>query len=401
MLLMCVLGRSERLTLEECLAAGMESNLGLRGAQKKIEASEARKGTGFDIPNTAVELSQSSIEGAGIDNGLTFSQEFDFPTVYVARRKVLTAEADLSKAEYNLAARQLREEITSIYYSLLYQEEKLRYLAKEEAAYTEFSRISRERFEAGETSRLELLSAERLKVKLQARMEDVKLEIGQLQSRLAQTIGRGDPVDTGGEGLSVIDIGEDALDFDAQSSQSSRVWQARIAINERSLALARQEFLPGFSVSATSQLLIKGFNPYHVERERFRKGDFMGFSVGVTVPLFFGSKRSQLMTAKHEVELARLQLEDEMQRQEMEFGNLKKELTFARQRLDYYEREALSQAEELGRIARISYELGEIDYLEYMQNVESAVEIWMEYLDTIERYNQSVIKIQSLRYETL
>ena len=386
-----------RLSLEECLASAIENNLGLKGMQKEIDISRARAGSYLDLPNTSIELSQSSIEGAGMDNGLTFSQEFDFPTVYIARRKVFKAEEQLERVKYSRSASELRGNVYSIYFSLLFQKAKLRILRNDYPSYSEFARISRFRFEEGESSRLEFLNAQRMKTKMEARIEDTQAAIASLQSELAKAIGLDCPVDIAGNELFIIDFEDDPMVFDAVSTFSSKIINARIAVNEKAERLARQEFLPGLSVSATTQLLIKGFNPYHVERERFSKGDFMGFGVGITVPLFFGSKRSRLIAAKRETELARLQLEEDMQVQSLEYDNLRNELMLSKKRLGYYTDEALAHAGELRKLASVSYELGEIDYLEYMQNLESAIEIWMEYIETVDRVNQSLIKIQTLK----
>ena len=118
-------------SLDECLSVGMENNLGLKGAQKEIEISGLKTGTYLDLPNTGIELSQSSTEGGGMDNGLTFSQDFDFPTVYVAKRKVYKAEEKLEHARHSQAVSELRGEIYSVYFSLLYQKARLGILRKD------------------------------------------------------------------------------------------------------------------------------------------------------------------------------------------------------------------------------------------------------------------------------
>lgn len=385
------------LSLDECIAQAIQNNPGLKGARKEIDITQARTGTYLDIPNTGIELSQNSIEGAGPDNGLTFSQEFDFPTVYIARRKVYKAEEHLQRVKFSKSVSDLRGKVCSLYFSLMYQKAKLRLLKKDYSSYDDFARITKVRFEDGETSRLEYLNASRMKAKLEASIEDTRSSVLNLQLELSNIIGEDTPVDIADTEMYMMDLDDVLAEFDANATHNSQILNARIAVNEKNEWLARQEFLPGLSVSATSQLVIKGFNPYHVERERFTKGDFMGFSVGITVPLFFGSKRSKLIAAKREIELSRIQLEEEVQSQSLEFDKLKNELTLSKKRLDYYNKEALKQAEEFRKLASISYELGEIGYLEYMENIASSQEIWLEYLETIDRCNQSVIKIQTLK----
>lgn len=389
--------QAKTLTLEECLSHAMDNNPGLRSARKKIDVAEARRGTFLDLPNTGIELTQSTLEGAGMDNGLTFSQEFEFPTVYAARRKVLKAEETIAREEYGETASRIRGEVMALYYSLAYQKSRAALMRRNLVFYSDFSKVSRVRFDVGETSRLELLNAERMMAKIEAMIEDTDVSIITLRMQLAKAIGESSPVDIADDALTVIEFEDSSLEFDPATTFNSRILSARIALTEKNTFLVRQEFLPSFSVSATSQLVIKSFNPYHVDRERFRNGDFMGFSVGVTVPVFFSGKRAQLAAAMKETEYARLQLEDQQLIQAMEFEELKNDLALAGKRLDYYEKTALGQADEMKRLAKVSYDLGEIDYLEYMQNIQSSMEIWLEYFDMIEKFNQTLIKIQTLK----
>lgn len=398
--LICVTAfpRVETLTLEECLEQAMENNPTLRGNKQKIAVAEARRGTYLDIPNTSIELSQNAIEGAGPDNGLTFSQEFDFPTVYVARRRVFKAEEDVLREEYGGVCAELRGNVVTLYNALQVAHVRMDFLQSEMNIYEEFSRITHRRFEEGDASRLECLNADRMKSKMGNRLEEAANTLKNLQFQLARAIGADGPVDASDWNLVVLEYAG-ADDFDALSTYSARALAARIELTRKNVWLARQQFLPGLSVSATSQLVIKGFNPYHVERQRFTKGNFMGFSVGITVPLFFGSKRSNLLSAKMETESARLELEDEMLRQKTEYDTLCNDLALLWERLSCYQNEAIGQATEIRKLAQISYELGEINYLEYMQNMESVAEIWLEYMDTIDRYNEITVKLQVLKGE--
>lgn len=390
--------RAEMLTLtpEECLSA-VSGNLSLESAGRKIELAKALTGTYFDVPNTNVELKQSSTEGGGMDNGLTFTQEFDFPSVYVAKRKVLKAEERLAREEFDESLNRIRGEVASSCRSIIYDKARLSLLRESLRLYEDFARISRVRYEAGESSRLEYLNAERMLAKIETNISEIKLELTSHRQLLGSLLGVPDAVDVKDSVLTVIEVPELYDDIDPGTSYKQRLLDARLDIDESNVNLARQEFWPGLSVSATSQLLIKGFNPYHLERERFTKGDFMGFSVGVTVPLFFGAKRSRFIAARRSAQLTRALIEEEKLKTLSEFEALRSDLLQASQRLDYYERQGLSRADELFKLAAVSYELGEIDYLEYMQNVEAATEIRLEYLESIDRYNHTAIKILTLK----
>lgn len=387
------------LTLEECLSEAMENNVSLQAARKKTEVAGALKGSSIDIPNTSVELIQNSTEGGGMDNGLTFSQDFEFPSVYVARHKVAGAQEKLSREEFNEAANSLKGEVMSAFYSLSFSKARVKLIEDDMRLYSEFAETARVRFEEGESSRLEYLNAKRMLARMETLLEQEMLAVSNFRLTLGRLTGSDNPVEIPSETAPLVEVVAEMSDFNPDATFGYRLSDARLGISEKNVFLARQEFWPGFSVSATSQLLIKGFNPYHIDRERFTKGDFMGFSVGITVPLYFGAKRARLMAARHELDMARLEMEDERIRANAEFNELRNNLQQASIRMNYYTSEGLEQAREIRRLAMVSYELGEIDYLEYMQNIQTSQEIWLEYLETVDNYNQLAIKILTLKGE--
>lgn len=75
-------------------------------------------------------FSQNPASSGDTDNGLTFSQSIDFPTVYAARKKQLKAETQAEKSRLNVSRQQLKQEIASTYYAMLYQTYRLSILQR-------------------------------------------------------------------------------------------------------------------------------------------------------------------------------------------------------------------------------------------------------------------------------
>ena len=64
--------------------------------------------------------------------------------------------------------------------------------------------------------------------------------------------------------------------------------------------------------------------------------------------------------------------------------------------ISYYEQTGKQLAAELIRFAEKSYVAGEIDFFRFVQSVESAVEIELNYLDNLSNYNEMVLEINFL-----
>ncbi|HWW40681.1 TolC family protein, partial [Pedobacter sp.] len=55
------------------------------------------------------------------------------------------------------------------------------------------------------------------------------------------------------------------------------------------------------------------------------------------------------------------------------------------------------QSNEQMRIAQVSFDLGEIGYMEFIQNMSLAVQSKLNYLQSVQQLNESVIQLQFLK----
>lgn len=387
--------RGERImTLEQCVDSALVCNPSVAGAGLEIEKAVALQGTAFNPSFLDITLKQETTGGGGPENGVAFSQEFDFPSIYVARHKALTAQTGLSRNRFMLLCTEIETEVAQSYYSLLYYKELLRLNSMLDSVYGEFIRIAEIRLEAGEGGMLELMNARRVCEKNRADRAELLSQQSQAALKLQRLTGCREeiaPADT-----ALLPIPFVPGEFDFLKTPGGIVAGSEVDVADREHSLARQELLPGLHVGATVQAFIKGFNPYHIDREPFRKGNFMAFEVGVSVPLFFGAGTSKLKAAGIERQLSRLRLETARSQAEEEVEGQRRRWALLAEKMDYYEREAVPGARKIREIAEISYRLGEIGYVEYISNVETAFSILTEFAACVNDYNQTVLTLKKL-----
>ena len=151
------------MTLQQCFDLAEQQNLSLQAGRKTIERAKIMEGTAWDVDKTEVAFSQNPASSGDTDNGLTFSQSIDFPTVYAARKKQLKAETQAEKSRLNVSRQQLKQEIASTYYAMLYQTYRLSILQRLDSILNRYCDIAGKRYKAGETRQLEVLTSERLR----------------------------------------------------------------------------------------------------------------------------------------------------------------------------------------------------------------------------------------------
>ncbi|MDR2823823.1 MAG: TolC family protein, partial [Prevotellaceae bacterium] len=164
-------------SLDECINAALENNLALKSGRLAVEKARVLQGTAFEIDKTQILLSQDPTSGGSTDNSIALSQSFDFPTIYAARHGALKAETELERSRLQLAENELRKEVASAYYQLLFAQENVRILQAQDSVCRKFLFLADAKLRAGETSRLEKINAERLLTENQMALQTAEQEL--------------------------------------------------------------------------------------------------------------------------------------------------------------------------------------------------------------------------------
>lgn len=387
---------AQRMSLDDCMRTALENNTSLRSGRIAVERARDLQASAYDFAKTDVSLGQDLTSGGSAENAITVSQTFEFPTVYGARRSVRKAETQLEEIRLEMTRNELEREVSAAYYGLLYAMERRRILGEQDSLYARFLFLAEARLNAGESGRLEQINADRLLRENRVALSGADREIEAARLRLRLWMNTEENVAPADVSLAAIPADSAfATLFDAGTSPSARLSRQQQTVAERNLRLVRQAFLPDISLGASTQMVLTGLNPYDVDRSRFEKGNFMGFEIGLSVPLLFGAKRAEVKAAKKAVEMARLQDDGNRRKIESDYKIACNAFRQAREALDYYRSEGCAQAGEIERLSQVSYEKGDIDYIEYIQNLQTALEMRMSHAAALNDYNQAVI---ALRY---
>ncbi len=278
---------------------------------------------------------------------------------------------------------------------MVYTLEKKRILLAQDTLLARYSAIADIRYKVGEARQLEQLTASRMLSENRMEIEAADAGFRTMQQRMGFLLNTETGILPSDSVLSPIELESvPVLDYSATaegSLASSVAEKARREVSE-----AKSGWLPTFNVALRSQLVLKGWNPYDVDRSRFVKGNFMGFEVGIGLPVFFGATRAKVKAAVKEREITELYARQQMKSLESEYSIQRNSLENARRRMDYYRSEGLHKASEMARIAQISYENGDIGYVEYVQAMLDAASTLLKNAEAIMEYNRAALSLQSI-----
>ena len=375
----------------------LKNNLQVRSANLVVDQSRALQKTGFDPAKTEVTLSQDPTSGGGNDNSLGASQTFAWPGLYKNQRNVLNLQTTLSEKSRNFTSAEIVRNTKTAWYSYLFSMQTLRVLDFQDSLYRNFINKSEIRYKTGETSNLELITARNKYQEVQALKKSAQTELKIQELRLQQLLNTNAPVQPIEKNLPILYRNE--LDTAGSTNPLIGFYRQQIEVANARVQLQRSRAMPDLTLGYNQQLVVKSFDPANINRGYTPGTRIAGIQLGIAVPIFNGAGRARVNSEKLAVQIAEtdyLQIQNQFQ---IQYQQALQEYLKNKQIVDYYTSTGLKQADEQLRIAQVSFDLGEIGYIEYIQNITLAVQSKVTYLETVNQLNQSAIQLQFLKGE--
>jgi len=126
----------------------------------------------------------------------------------------------------------------------------------------------------------------------------------------------------------------------------------------------------------------------------FGSGDrFTGIQAGIAIPLWFAPYSSRTKVAKLKELVSQTNADYYSKSLSGNYNSLLGEYSKFSNSIDYYEKQAVPEADLIIDQATRSYKAGAMDYLDYILNLSRALGIKQNYLDALNNYNQTIISI--------
>ncbi|OCB76090.1 CusA/CzcA family heavy metal efflux RND transporter [Flavobacterium crassostreae] len=371
--------------LDSLIAIGVQNNKALKAQQLQVDKYQAHIPSAYTFEKATVYYNYDANNLANNDSPLKvfgIQQRIAFPTVYGAQKRVNQAEYQQVKANYALQKNAVALEISKTYYQIVYlqnQEKRYFYL---DSLYQNFSKASDRRFELGETNYLEKITAE-------AKFRQIKTKLSQIENdKNAQ-----------------YDVLYSLIQTDKKNVIKNNSITPVIVLTEELSKNIHTAYLESVTNNYKSQVrLQKQHWLPDLNMEYFRgsnKGlsqSLNGFQIGIGVPILFSGNVSKSKAAQLELQSWEQQKQNEEQKREQFVNQKKNELAKYQQAINYYNQYGKKLSDEIIKVADRSYKHGEIDFFQYIQSLENATAIQVEYLDNVLQFNQIQLDTQYLNF---
>ena len=378
-------------TLDELIQKALKNNLQVRSSALEVQQAQSLRGTSFDPAKTDLSLAQDPTAGGNIDNAIGIQQTFAWPTYYSKRRKVLQQQTDLAVSSQRLTEAEIIRNVRAAYYEYQYAFEKMRVLSYQDSIYRDFLSKAATRYRTGETSKLEQLTANNQFQQVQLQLNQAKSEVKITEQRIQLLVNDRQPI-ANQDSLQVLAFSQ--TDTTAIATHPAlNFYKQQVDLAGLRVQLERARQLPDISLGYSHQFVLKGFNPAGIERAYFPGTRIAGWQVGIGVPLFYGAGRARIKSEQIGRTLAENTLNLNQQNLENQVSQAYQEILRYKPTVDYFGNTGKQLTMEQIRIALVAFRLGEIGYVEFVQNVSLAVESQLQYLDAVNQYNQAIINL--------
>jgi len=382
-------------SVEEALEIGLANNGHIRIAKANIELQRQSKKAALDIDKTDVEIIYGQYNSFENDLAINVNQRIAFPTVYQNQRQLANENTTGGQLQLNVKQNELKRNIRESWYELAYLNERMQLLLYQDSIFAKFLHAATIRYETKATSYLEKAAAEtrvmELKNSLKMLDADIVIQEQQLRVLLNETTGTVFTPDRLDERSISEEQGSKAISSNPLLAYANQ----QIQIAEAGKKLQSSKMLPDLTLGYFNQSLIG--SPLSDQRGVATSLDrFSGVQAGLSIPLFFGSYKADVQSAKLLTEMAQFNADYYQTVLQGSLDQQLQEVLKQRNSLNYYKSKAVPQAELIIENAQRSLESGAINYVEYFQNLNQGLELKFNYLNTLNEYNQAIIDLEYL-----
>jgi cobalt-zinc-cadmium resistance protein CzcA len=248
--------------------------------------------------------------------------------------------------------------------------------------YQNFSKASDRKFELGETNYLEKITAQakfrKISTTLSQIENDKKAQYEILQS-LVQS-----------EEIMVINNHQidpiNNITNETSKSLYSSYLESITKNYKNQINLQKQHWLPDINLD------------YFQGKNTGLSQSLYGFQVGVGIPLFYFGNKAKSKVAQLELQSWEQQKQNEEQKINQYISQKINELAKYQEAINYYNQYGKKLSEEIIKVGSRSYQQGEIDFFQYIQSLENATTIQVDYLDNVLQFNKTQLDLQYLNF---
>lgn len=376
--------QTKPLSLDEAIQAAYQNNEQINAYTLKVKEMEAFRPTAYTIDKTHIYYSydQNNIAENGYPlNVFGVQQNFNFPTVFSSQNKANKIDISISETELIRQKQILAKEVSQVYYDINYLLNRQQVYIRIDSLYRSFSATMQRKQEKGDISSLDLLNARAKQHQIGEILNEIRLNIATQNEKLQSLVQSDSVFVVPLQIMELVTLNEVNL----EATPGIQLMKAQNEYQNARLKVERNRLLPDLSVGYfNGNNSFTGSKSYH------------GFQVGMLVPLFFGEQNAKIKSNKIAVNINETLQSQELIELSSKLASLKNELSKCEESIEFYHTIGENLSNEIIRSSQRSYEVGEIEFFQFVLSVENAMALTLDYYENVSKYNYAVLEINYL-----
>ncbi|GEP51879.1 acriflavine resistance protein B [Flavobacterium noncentrifugens] len=383
------------MTLEQAESIGIKNNRSIHVSELDLKMNTQLIRTAFDIPKTELTGTFGQISSNAQDKNIGISQSIN-PFKIGATRKLLQENSNASALQLEATKQEILFEIRNAWNNILFYQHQILTLGEHGKVMDKFVKSAELKFRVGETNSLEknIAGAKQQEFRQRVKQNEalLRIEKSKLKMLLNAT-----------QDFILLDSEFVPLVFNLKGdstligqSTAAKLAEKQIQIAEANTKAERANLYPDISAGYFIQSIAgsQEVNGTPVNYDNALR--FQGFTVGLSLPVFSGSISAKAKAAKIGIEREKENTAYVKAQLGIRLSEEMEQFQTAQSEIEYFKTSGAPNAEKILGNATKSYQNGDISYVEYTQNIETATAILLRYSEAIYKYNQTVINIRYL-----
>ncbi len=377
----------QSITLGATLDSLYKNNISLKSSQLMADYNQQLSKTATTIAPLNINGEYGKFNSNLVDNKLSVNQSFSLPNVYARQKDKLLEEWKAALLRKELSKAELTKITTQVFYELLVVAQQQKLYQQADSAYRKLKQLAELRLKSGESNLLEKASAENQLLQVNTKLKNLHVQELTLQQQLAFLINSPLLLVPKAAHLRVVTAFTDTLNWSNHPLIKLQQQEEKAAL--ASTKAEQAKLLPEFNI---------GYNNTTLRDDiKFDQSDrFQSFQLGLSIPLFGGSQRNKVKSAKVYQEYRKSETENANKQVNT---NLKAVYVQYQQQLnivDGLEKDGLKTAKEITATLNKQLQNGEINYLEWTMLNNQAIAIRESYFEAIQQLNKSITELNYL-----
>lgn len=378
---------AQSINKEKAIAIGLQHNALVQAKSLEVEAQKALLATAGEMPKTELQLQLGQFVSNAFDQNLEITQTIPFPAVFKSKRQLIQSGVDLAEWNKKLTENELKYSISFYYDEANYYFAYGQLLQTLDSLYQDFVQSSKVKYTAGDVAKLELTTAETKQGEIRLRLQQNQVDYTNTIQHLKMLMRINEEVVFNFSSFLPHLLSDTEIMENIDQNPNLQLVVQQMNMLEASKDVERKQNLPEFVLGYANTSMI-GSSP--TGNNLTSANRFHSAIVGINIPIFNSGVKARIKNLEFQQQAQQALVDNTRRDLETQLANAFAVYQQNKRAHEFYQSTGLKNAEEIKKAAKLGYTVGDMDYIEYILTLQNAIDIEVNYLNTVRTLNQSV-----------